>query len=54
MKVLLPFLLGSTYVAEEMPGHIHSKTQKKETKLKAENGNVAATGDSAGIKGGRT
>lgn len=57
MKVLLPFLLGITYIAEEIPGHFHSKTGKegskegsKEGKLKTEDANVAATGDSAGIK----
>lgn len=52
MKVLL-FLLGSTYMAEEMPGQIHFKTEKqgrKEAELKTEDDNVAATGDSAGIK----
>lgn len=43
-------------MAEEMPGHIHSKTEKegsKAAKLKTENDNVAATGDSARIKSGR-
>lgn len=53
MKVFLHFLLGITYIAEEMPGHFHSKTGKegrKEGKLKTEGANVAATGDSAGIK----
>lgn len=35
--------MGSTYMAEEMPGHIHSKTEKegkKEAKLKTENDSV--------------
>lgn len=57
MKVLLPFLLGITYIAEEIPGHFHSKTGKegskegsKEGKLKTEGANVTATRDSAGIK----
>lgn len=57
MKVFLHFLLGITYIAEEIPGHFHSKTGKegskegsKEGKLKTEDANVAATGDSAGIK----
>lgn len=40
-------------MAEEMPGHIHLKTEKegsKEGKLKTEDDNVAAMGDSAGIE----
>jgi len=32
MKVLLPFLWGGTYMLEEMPIHIHSKTEEEGSK----------------------
>lgn len=57
MKVPLPFRWGSTYMLEEMPVHIHSKTEKegsKKAKLQEADDSVGSTGDLAGVKGGRT